>query len=121
MIFGGRFAQEMIRGQRVVYFQPQAKRPRVKVGEHYPIQPRNPVDPKGRPRPSIGRFLVKSVQPVQVKEISNLDAQAADYSNILDLERALARRADTPKIDPDAWYWRIEWEIIQREDVRAAA
>ena len=122
MIFSGRASSRMVRGEVTVAFQPHKKRPRVLVKKHYPIQPRDRRNPKGRPHPSKGRFLVKSIDVVNRADISYDDIHAAGFSNRIDLESYLDKRygADYGPFTDRSTFWRIEWEVIQVEDKAAA-
>lgn len=118
MIVSRRAANRMVKGQLTVIFKPEKERPRVEQGKHYPIQPRNKTG-KGQPDPSIGRFRVKSSTLVRYAEITQNDAQAAGFSTRLDLHRYLEAKLEGPFPDTTL-FWRVEWEIIQVEDRRAA-
>lgn len=118
MIVSRRAATRMVRGQLTVIFKPEKERPKVKTGQHYPIQPRA-FSGKGQPDPSIGRFRVKSSTLVPYGEITQNDAQAAGFVNRLELHRYLERKMDGQFPD-STLFWRVEWEIIQVENRRAA-
>jgi hypothetical protein len=116
-VFSPSFANRMVHGQMVVHFQRYKLRPKVKAGNHYAISPRS-KRPDRRSEPSIGRYLVKSVDLVRLNEISQNDAQAAGFVDTRELRTAVAawHKVEADDLKPDTYLWRIEWEIIQRED-----
>jgi len=119
VIFDPQFADGMIRGHYTLYFKPHNKKkpPKVEKGKHYPVEKRNPDG--GRPLLTEARIVIKSVKLVRFSEITWNDSRAAGFSDLLDLERKFARAAGLPdgmKMDPDAYYWRIEWRLVGDAD-----
>lgn len=116
MIFPRPAAQRMVRRQLDLKFQ--EKQPRVKKGQHYPIQP-EAFKGGPRPDPSIGRFRVKAVDVVSFGEIDQTEAQRAGYSSKAAMVEAWTRKRGAKPSDR-LQVWRIEWEIILVEDKAVA-
>lgn len=117
MIFNPERARDMVKGRLTTMFMPhEGKTPKCLVGENYSICPRSErVD--RRAEPSIGRFKVDSIRPVQVKEIDQNKAQAAGYSDLQHFRSKMAtllKQQGEP--DPEAWLWCMEFTITQVED-----
>lgn len=118
MIIGRKAARRMVRGQLTVTFQIERNRPKVQSGRTYAINPRS-MTGKGRPDPSIGRFRVKSVTLVRWSEITQDDAHAAGFVNRWELHKHLEKKMEGQFGDAQL-FWRVEWQIIQVENSRAA-
>lgn len=118
MIVSRRAAQRMVRGQLTVIFKPEKDRPRVLIGKNYPIQPRSMAG-DGRPDASIGRFRVKGSTLVRFSEVTQDDAHAAGFTGRGELRQYLEGKLGG-RFEDSTLFWRVEWEIIQREDLRAA-
>ncbi len=116
MIFERDQARRMVR--RNVDLKFQEKQPKVKAGQHYPIQPKA-FRGGQRPDPPIGRFRVKSTSVVSYGDITQEEAQRAGYISKDEMTERWTRKRGAKPSDR-LQVWRIEWEIIQVEDRVAA-